>query len=73
MLTIIMYLYVSFTDPGYVTSYVMRGDEYEDDIENMKEYGDKSNNNSEHGRRHKQKKVKVCYIRLLSIETFFPI
>lgn len=41
-LTFAMYLYVAFKDPGYVTSYVLRGDEYEDDIEGMK---NSSNNN----------------------------
>lgn len=34
--TLAVYLYVAFSDPGYITSYVLRGDEYEDDIENMK-------------------------------------
>lgn len=32
-----MYLYVAFKNPGYVTSYVMRGEEdYSEDIESMR-------------------------------------
>jgi hypothetical protein len=40
-MTVWMYLYVSFKNPGYVTSYVLRGDEYEDDLEGMKNDSDK--------------------------------
>jgi len=36
-------LIVCLKDPGYVTSYVLRGDEFEEDIEAAKrEYNDKS-------------------------------
>jgi hypothetical protein len=43
-----MYLYVAFTDPGYVTNEKLgmlnggNGDMYKDDIERMKSYHDKT-------------------------------
>jgi hypothetical protein len=40
-----IYLVVAFMDPGYVTSYVLRGvDEYEDDIEEMRYYNKEGSN-----------------------------
>lgn len=32
-ITFISYLIVALKDPGYVTSYALRGDEFEDDLE----------------------------------------
>ena len=61
-LTIISYLVVSCKDPGYVTSYVLRGDEFEDDIElARKECSDKSKFNgiitNKKKKNHKVKRV----------------
>jgi hypothetical protein len=39
-----LYLIVAFKNPGYVTSYVLKGDEFEDDIESMKRYSEKNAN-----------------------------
>ena len=33
VVTIMLYLIVSYQNPGYVTSYVLKNDEFEDDIE----------------------------------------
>lgn len=38
IVTMILYVVVAFKDPGYVTSYVLKGDEFEDDIEKMRKY-----------------------------------
>jgi hypothetical protein len=35
---------VAFKDPGYVNGYVLRGDEFEEDIESMKKYSSQNNN-----------------------------
>jgi hypothetical protein len=40
-LAVVFYLVTSLMDPGYVTTYVLN--EYEDDIENMKNYAKEKN------------------------------
>ena len=40
--TMVLYVTVAFMNPGYVTSDVVKGNEYADDIENMKKYQDKT-------------------------------
>lgn len=45
-LTCIVYLVVAFKNPGYVTSYVLKGDDIEEEIERMRIYENKKNINS---------------------------
>lgn len=45
-MTCLVYLIVAFKDPGYVTSYVLRGDDIEDEIEKMRIYEDQKNKNN---------------------------
>ncbi|CDW87169.1 dhhc zinc finger domain containing protein [Stylonychia lemnae] len=56
IVTIIMYLYVSFKNPGYVTSYVLRGDEYEDDLDGMKSKADNLGHTEGKKQKHKIKR-----------------
>jgi hypothetical protein len=57
--TLISYLVVACKDPGYVTSYVLRGDEFEDDLEQAKkEIDDNIKFNDMVASRKKSKKAK---------------
>ena len=40
-----LFLLVAYSNPGYVTNEVVIGEEYIDDVENMKKYHDKTTQN----------------------------
>lgn len=52
-----LYLYVSFKNPGYVTTYVSRGDDFEDDIENSRKNNRQVDLQEPKKPKHKVKKV----------------
>ena len=71
------YLVSALSDPGYVTTYVLN--EYEDDIENMKNYASEKNatlsDSNARKQKHKIKKViflsRIIMIKVRSVKSIY--
>lgn len=64
--TMSLYLYVSFKNPGYVTTYIAKDNDFEADIENALKGNKKQNHSELKKTKHKTKKVQLFFITSIS-------